>query len=160
PSRPPCRRNPRARSRQRARGVIAPPTRSDLMRKTWTAAAATALALVCAGTAGAAEYTPTVYDDPLPGSDNAAHCPPDAVADGCTIDDALLAARKHPGDDVIRLKAGTYNLIRAIAVDDADKVMIVGAGARATTLHAHGDIENPRRGIVVETGNRAEISDL
>src|SRR5262249_43594361 len=60
----------------------------------------------------------------------------------------------------IRLGAGAYDLDRALEVDDPDKVTIVGAGARATTLHAHGEIENPRRGFVIRPGSNAEITDL
>src|SRR3954453_15924392 len=103
------------------------------MRTHLIAACAPAAALACAGSASAAEYTPTTFDDSL-SSIHAADCPPDAVAPGCTVREALDAARDHAGDDVVTLDEGTYVLQGALSLDGEGKVTLRVVGPRGTTI--------------------------
>jgi hypothetical protein len=119
--------------------------------------------LTCAGSASAAEFTPTTFEDTI-GGHNPADCPADVVetnpARDCSIGEALSAARQRAGDDVVRLSAGRYTLAGAILLSGEGKITLLGAGARETILDAGGSEENPTRGAVVDSGANAEITDL
>src|SRR3954452_23843037 len=115
------------------------------MRTPLIAACATAAALACAGSASAAEYTPTTFDDSI-GGVHTADCPADATASGCTLREALDAARDHAGNDVVSLGAGRYELEGSLSLDGDGKVTVRGAGARATIVDANGSQEEPSRG--------------
>lgn len=132
------------------------------MRASWTAACVTGLALICAGPATAAEYTPTAFDDSLAGTP--AHCPPDVVENDpvqdCSLREALAAARNHEGDDVVKLSAGTYKPIASLSLDGDGRLTVRGAGARATTIDLDAGEQNPKRGLVIRGGTTAEITDL
>src|SRR4051812_13162232 len=129
------------------------------MRTPLIAACATAAALACAGSASAAEYTPTTFDDSISGV-HTADCPADATAPGCTLREALAAARDHGGDDLVKLDAGRYELEGSLSLDGDGKVTVRGAGARATVVDANGDVERPARGLVIRAETTGEISDL
>src|SRR4051794_3455482 len=129
------------------------------MRTSLTAACGVAIALACAGSANAAEYTPTTFDDSFSGI-HTADCPPDAVAAGCTLREALAAARDHVGDDVVHLATGRYELEGSLSIDGDGKVEVRGAGARATVIDANGSVDRPARGLVIRAETTGEISDL
>jgi predicted outer membrane repeat protein len=129
------------------------------MRTPLIAACATAAALACAGSASAAEYTPTTFDDSLSGIDKA-DCPPDAVAPDCSVREALAAARDHAGDDTVTLSEGRYVLKGSLSIDGEGKVTLRGVGPRGTTIDADSDQESPGRALVIRAETSAEISDL
>ena len=129
------------------------------MRTPLIAACATAAALAFAGSASAADYTPTTFEDSLSGIDKA-DCPPDAIAPGCSVREALAAARDHAGDDTVTLSEGTYVLKASLALDGDAKVALRGVGARGTTIDADSGQENPGRALVIRAETTGEISDL
>lgn len=56
----------------------------------------------------------------------------------CTLRAAVDEANALAGTDTINVPAGTYTL--GLSLHPSDDVIVVGAGADTTTLHAEGDI--------------------
>src|SRR3954470_24485656 len=121
------------------------------LRRTWIRRTATGvtttalLGLALVGQAAAATYTPTTFTDDVPA--NTADCQPDAVADGCSLREAVQASNQTGANDEIVLAAGRYGLNTddslnaneltvnaATGGDSAGTLLIRGAGARATTI--------------------------
>jgi hypothetical protein len=120
------------------------------------------IGLALTGTANAATYTPTQFSD-----DNGSEgdCPPDAVAAGCSLREAVKAANATAADDTIVLTAGTYVLdleFDGIPVGSSESgfLLIRGAGARATTVDANGSEEVGRRAFTFRNASRSELQDL
>lgn len=86
--------------------------------------------------AGAFDFVPTRYDDPVPN---------DCLAEDCSLREAVIAANEAPGDDRILLSAGIYHLTLIgsgedfSATGDLDlrtNVEIVGVGAPLSRIDA------------------------
>ena len=110
------------------------------------------LVLMVAGAAQAATYNVTTTVDEEPA--NPANCPPDAVAPGCSLREAVFVANDSPANDTINVPAGEYVLPND--EDDADgdadldidarnnadafagTLAIVGNSARDTTIRSGG----------------------
>ena len=101
-----------------------------------------ALALLLAGPAGADTYNVDRFDD-----STANQC---SIYSGndCALRGAIIRANAHPGDDVVRLQAGTYTLSIPGADEDScqtgdldvtDTVLILGKGPELTVVDAGGD---------------------
>jgi CSLREA domain-containing protein len=110
------------------------------------------------GTTSAATFTVTKTDDTADGA-----CDSD-----CSLREAIIAANAAPGDDVVTLPSGTYNLTLAGANEDAaatgdlditDGLTLDGAGAATTIVDGGGtdrvfDIDPPSgSGIVIVSLN-------
>ncbi|MEA2445563.1 MAG: hypothetical protein QOJ12_2855, partial [Thermoleophilales bacterium] len=132
---------------------------------------ALALMLATASAAGAATYTATTFADDVPA--NTADCPPDAVADGCSLREAVEASNQTGANDEIVLAAGRYELNtdleagaqelsvnRATGGDSAGSLLIRGAGARATTIDGNASASRQARVFHFNAGSIAELRDL
>jgi hypothetical protein len=100
-----------------------------------------ALALLLAAAAGAATFSVDRFDD-----STASLCSP-LIANDCALRGAILEANSNPGDDVVRLQAGTYTLSIPGAdenegqtgdLDVTDTVLVVGRGPELTVVDAGG----------------------
>jgi hypothetical protein len=105
-------------------------------------AAAGALALLVAGAAGADTFNVDRFDD-----STASLCSP-LIANDCGLRGAILEANSNPGDDVVRLQAGTYTLTipgpdeddgETGDLDVTDTLLIVGHGPEVTVVDAGGN---------------------
>ena len=101
-----------------------------------------ALALLAAGPAGADTFNVDRFDDSL-ASQCSIYSP-----DDCALRGAIIRANANPGDDVVRLQAGTYVLSIPGAdenegqtgdLDVTDTLLIVGRGPERTVIDAGGD---------------------
>jgi hypothetical protein len=97
------------------------------------------IALLAATPAGADTYNVDRFDD-----STADACNPLILYD-CGLRGAIIRANSNPGDDVVRLQAGTYtltipgageNLCQTGDLDVTDTVLIVGRGPELTVVDA------------------------
>ena len=139
-------------------------------------AAALLSALAFAGGASAATFTPTTFLDQ--GDVERSHCPANAVEtdpeNDCSLREAVEAANESPEADEVVLAAGRYELnsdpsesadpveIRELTSDETDsgKLLIRGAGARATTVDANATTEDESRAFAFDSESVAELRDL
>jgi CSLREA domain-containing protein len=109
------------------------------MRSRMGAFALAALGLgLIPGSAAAASFKPTRHDDPKPGK-----CKPD----DCSLREAVIAANKHVGVDVVKLGRGTYKLEIPETSPDTPKTgdldvigpgTVKGRSARTTAVRGGG----------------------
>lgn len=125
-------------------------------------AAAVAVSLLTAPSAGAETFKPTRFNDPAPGP-----CKPK----DCSLREAITAANQADGPDRVVLRSGEYEITRPDdGTDDNDdgdfditsEMTIKGAGAKKTTVNGnfvHGVFQflgfSPRKinGLTVSRGN-------
>jgi CSLREA domain-containing protein len=101
-------------------------------------AVTSAAVVLCAASAGASTFKPTRFDDPTPGK-----CKPS----DCSLREAVNAANKRPGEDVIALGPRTYRLEIPQASPDTPRIgdldvigpaAVKGKGARQTKVRGSG----------------------
>ncbi len=100
----------------------------DLLRTTLFVAVLTAL-----GSAHAADYSPTRFDDPAPDA---------CIPADCSLREAVLAANASAGQDTILLASGTYTLSNTGGLTDlyvSDSLRLLGQGVNSTALASAGN---------------------
>ena len=123
-----------------------------------------ALALLAAVPAGADTYNVDRFDD------STANACTLLTPQDCGLRGAIIRANSNPGDDVVRLQAGTYtlsipgageNLCQTGDLDVTDTVLIVGSGPELTVAAAGGDSGVGDRVFdVLATGKRLTLRGL
>lgn len=129
--------------------------------------------LALAGSANAASYFPSTFEDDFPTTP--ADCVPEQSDPGpeieCSLREAVQAANGTPEDDDIILLAGTYRLDwdrGALVVQEAGDgekgsgaLTVDGVGARETIIRVGLPGETPpRRGFTFQAGSVGELVDL
>jgi hypothetical protein len=138
----------------------------DARRGATTLIAAGALLFALAGTASAATFTPTTFDDndttvdPVDGSDCLA-----GSTDPCTLRDAFQAAQDSSADDEIVLAAGRYELDpdkggNLSVQQEGGHLLVRGQGARTSTIDGNGTQANRNTVIEFLPAADGELRDL
>ena len=132
------------------------------------AAACAFLALGLTGSAAAATYTPTTFADEAAGDTDPSDCNAGS-SEACSLREAVTKATSadSPTDDTIVLAAGTYELdperiTIEISNSQSGKLVIRGAGARATTIDANANANDEQEASAfdIREGMNVDIEDL